>query len=252
MRRVQKRMQMLLILSYSDYTDYLQLDSEEFTHLFSIIEINVTSFFRDADSWDYVVAQLIPRIITGKSTQEPIRVWSAGCASGEEIYTLAMLLAEALGMEQYNAQIKIFATDVDVDALKHARKGSYSASKVADIPGKLLKKYFEQIGSHYVVCRDLRPSIIFSCHNVIQDASMSKIDLLVCRNVLIYFNIESQMKVLARFHFSLKDRGFLFLGQAEMIPIDINFFTTLDRRHHVFTKVAKRDLNQRLLHKLVS
>lgn len=252
MRRVQKRMQMLLISSYNDYTDYLQVDSQEFNLLFNSIEINVTNFFRDTDSWDYVVAKLIPQIIAGKSSKEPIRVWSAGCASGEETYTLAMLLAEALGMEQYNEQIKIFATDVDVDALKDAREGSYTASKVADIPGKLLEKYFNQIGDHYVVCQDLRPSIIFSCHNMIQDASMSKIDLLVCRNVLIYFNIESQMKVLARFHFSLKNSSFLFLGQAEMIPIDINFFTTVDRRHHVFTKVAKKDLNQRLLHKLVS
>jgi len=246
-RRVQHRMQMLQISSYSDYQDYLKAHPEEFADLFSTIEINFTGFFRDADAWEYVVNSIVPRIIAGKSESEPIRVWSAGCASGEETYTLAIVLAEALGVEQYKARVQIYSTDVDKDALQQARLGSYLSSKVADISPKLLEKYFEQDKDLYFFRSDLRRSIIFCHHNLIQDAPMSKIDLLVCRNVLIYFTIQAQTRVLARFHFGLKDSGFLFLGKSEMIVTHTNFFAPVDLRHRVFSKVPKSDLNKRLL-----
>lgn len=252
MRRVQHRMQMLQISSYSDYQDYLKAHPQEFTDLFSTIEINFTGFFRDADAWEYVANLIVPRIIAGKSESEPIRAWSAGCASGKETYTLAIVLAEALGVEQYKARVQIYSTDVDKDALQQARLGSYLSSKVADIPPTLLEKYFERDKDLYFFRSDLRRSIIFCHHNLIQDAPMSKIDLLVCRNVLIYFNIEAQTRVLARFHFSLKDSGFLFLGKSEMIVTHTNFFAPVDLRHRVFTKLPKSDLNKRLLLRAVS
>ena len=242
-------MQMVQIENYGDYGEYLKANPEEFTPLFNTIEVNFTSFFRDAQAWDYVIAQIIPQIIADKSSDEQIRVWSAGCASGEETYTLASVLAEALGVEQFRSRVKIYATDIDEEALNQARQGSYSSSQVVAIPHTLLERYFEQADRRYVFSKDLRRSIIFCRHDLMQDAPMSKIDLLVCRNVLIYLNIDAQTRALARFHFGLKDSGFLFLGTAEMLPIHTSFFTPVDLQQRIFAKVPKGDLNQRLLHR---
>lgn len=248
MRRVAHRMRMIPIESYSDYVDYLQGHSEEFIHLFNTILINVTSFFRDASAWEYVAKSIFPWITARKSSDEPIRVWSAGCASGEETYTLAMVLAEALGMEQYRARVRIYSTDLDEEALNQARQGSYLSTEVVGIPPALLNHYFEQADDRYVICKDLRRAIIFCRHNLIHDAPMSNIDLLVCRNVLIYFNIETQIRVLVRFHFGLKDSGFLFLGNTEIVPTEMGeLFTRVDLRHHIFTKSPRVKPSTRLL-----
>jgi two-component system CheB/CheR fusion protein len=248
MRRVQHRMQMLPIESYSDYIDYLQEHPEEFLPLFNAIDINYTRFFRDTAAWDYCAAQIVPQLLASKTLDEPIRVWSAGCASGEETYTLVMVLAEALGIEQFKARVRIFSTDVDQEALNQAHQASYSISEVADIPSDLLEKYFEQLDGRYTFRKDLRRCIIFSRHNLIQDAPMSKIDLLVCRNVLIYFTLEAQIKILVRFHFGLKESGFLFLGNTEIIPTDIAaLFGRLNLRHRIFNKLPRTELSPRLL-----
>lgn len=246
-RRLQQRMQMVRMSNYSNYRDYLQENPKEFNELFNKIEINFTSFFRDAETWDYLVTEIVPRIIASKQASEPIRVWSAGCASGEETYTLAIVLAQALGVEQFHKRVQIYASDVDEEALSQARQGTYLSAQVVKIPHSLLFQYFEQVDGHYVVCKDLRRSITFCRHDLIQDAPMSKIDLLVCRNVVIYFNIEAQIRALMRFHFSLKDSGFLFYGKAEMLPTNINLFTAVDHRQHVFTKVPGAHLDRHLL-----
>ncbi len=248
MRRVQHRMRMIPIESYSDYVAYLEGHPEELIHLFNTILINVTGFFRDASAWEYVAKSIVPLITARKSSDEPIRVWSAGCASGEETYTLAMVLAEALGMEHYGARVRIYSTDLDEEALNQARQGSYLSTEVAGIPPALLNQYFEQADDRYVICKDLRRAIIFCRHNLIHDAPMSNIDLLVCRNVLIYFNIETQIRVLVRFHFGLKDSGFLFLGNTEIVPTEMGeVFTRVDLRHHIFTKLPRVKLSTDLL-----
>lgn len=248
MRRVQQRMQMLQISSYSDYIDYLELHPEEFVTLFNTILINFTDFFRDAPAWNYVVAQIIPQIIAGKRSDEPIRVWSAGCASGEETYTLAIVLAEVLGVEQFRERVQIYGTDVDKQALNKARQGSYFTHEVVGIPGGLLNQYFERTDHGYVFRQDLRRSIIFCHHNVIQNAPMSGIDLLVCRNTVMYFNTETQTRVLTRFHFGLKESGFLFLGNVETVPTQIsNIFTPVNLHHRIFTKLPRGKLNPHLL-----
>ena len=168
MRRVQNRMQALFIESYSDYLDYIKEDPEEFTPLFNTIEINFTGFFRDPETWDYIAKVIIPRIIASKSESESIRIWSAGCASGEETYTLAILLAEALGVEQYKARARIYATDVDTEALNQARLGSYLSRQVVGVLPTLLERYFEQSAERYIFCKDLRRSVIFCRHNLIR------------------------------------------------------------------------------------
>lgn len=248
MRRVQYRMKMLPIEGYSNYTNYLEGNPDEFLHLFNTIEINVTQFFRNASAWDYIAVNVIPRIIASKSSNEPIRAWSAGCATGEEVYSMAILLAEALGVEQFCSRVHIFGTDLDKDAISQARLGSYRSNQVTGIPDHLLKKYFEQVNDCYVFRKDLRRCISFSRHNLIEDAPMSKIDLLACRNTLIYFSLETQIRVLVRFHFSLKDNGFLFQGNTEIVPPEItSFFKGVNFEHHISTKLPKVYMHPRLL-----
>lgn len=248
MRRVQYRMDMLPIEGYSNYTNYLTENPEEFLQLFNTIEINLTTFFRNASSWNHIAANVIPQIIASKSSDEPIRVWSAGCASGEEVYTLAILLSEALGVEQFRLRVQIFGTDLDRDAISQARQGSYDSNQVSGIPDYLLKKYFEQINGKYVFRKDLRRNILLVQHNLIEDAPMSKIDLLVCRNTLIYLNSETQLRVLVRFHFGLKDNGFLFLGHTEIVQSEIaSLFRGVNNEHRIFSKIGKGTLHPRLL-----
>src|SRR5262249_38552592 len=216
-RRLGKRMQGLHLERYSDYLDYLEVHPEEFPQLFNTILINVTGFFRDAAAWDCLAAEVVPLIIAEKKPSDLIRVWSAGCASGEEAYTLSIILAEALGFESFRQRVKIYATDVDEEALLQARQASYSAKDLQPIPDTLRSKYFEFNGQRYVFRPDLRRSVIFGRHDLVQDAPISRLDLLVCRNVLMYFNAETQSRVLARFHFAVNDTGFIFLGRAEML-----------------------------------
>ena len=249
MRRIQKRMQMLPIVGYENYGEYLTAHPEEYYYLFNLIEINVTSFFRDAQVWDYIATKLIPDIIASKSESDPIRVWSAGCASGEEVYTLAILLVETLGIEAFKERVKIFATDIDKEALQQARTGVYSVNTVASIAANRLNNYFQQVHNGYIFHRHIKDNIIFSQQNLITDAPMSKIDLLVCRNVLIYLNSEAQTRALARFYFSLTESSFLCLGRAETLPYkSTSLFTIIDTQNHIFVKVPKSNLDRYLLH----
>src|SRR5258706_10183644 len=144
MRRIDKRMQTVQVAAYADYIDYLEVHPDEFFQLFNTILINVTSFFRDTAAWAYIASDIIPQILAGKKDGDPIRVWSAGCASGEEAYTVAMLLAEALGLEQYAERVKVYASDVDDEALAQARLATYSERAIGGIPEELLAKYFDK------------------------------------------------------------------------------------------------------------
>jgi two-component system, chemotaxis family, CheB/CheR fusion protein len=248
MRRVTKRMQMIGIEVYNNYLDYLEVHPEEFASLFNTLLINVTSFFRDRPAWDYLKSEIIPRIIERKDSQAPIRIWSAGCASGEEAYTIAIVLAEVIGMEQFRERVKIYATDVDEAALSQARQAIYTKRDLEDLTPEQLDIFFESLeNDRYTFCKDLRRSVIFGRHDLIQDAPISKIDLLVCRNTLMYFNAETQSRILARLHFALADRGYLFLGKAEMLLTHANTFTPTQLKYRVFTKVPKPNLRDRLL-----
>ena len=240
-RRVFKRMEALEIGNFVEYQDYLEVHPDEFAHLFDMILINVTGFFRDQPAWDYLAEEIVPRIVEAKKADEPIRVWTAGCASGEEAYTLAMLFAEALGTEQFRARVKLYATDVSEGALTKGRTASYSAKDVEAVPKPLLEKYFRSTGQSYVFDHDLRRNVIFGRHDLIQDSPISRIDLIVCRNTLMYFNGETQQRILSRFHFSLLPGGFLFLGKAEMLLTSSNVFVPVDLKRRVFNKVLKAD-----------
>ena len=246
-RRVQKRMQDVGADTYLSYLDLLEVDPDEFTQLFNTILLNVTSFFRDPPTWDYLSGEVMPQLAAAKGADEPIRVWSAGCASGEEAYTLAMVAAEALGAETVRERVKIYATDVDEEALAQARQARYDARRVEGVPPELLERYFERSGDEYVFSKDLRRSVIFGRHDLIQDAPISRIDLLVCRNTLMYLNSETQARVLARFSFALREGGYLTLGKAEMLLAHSNVFTSMDLKRRVFRKVPGATLRERLL-----
>jgi len=246
-RRVGKRMQSLLIERYGDYLDYLEVHPEEFIQLFNTILINVTGFLRDTASWEVLADEFIPRLLTGKQPHEPIRVWSAGCASGEEAYTLAMVLGEALGHESFRQRVKIYATDADEEALVQARQASYSARDLQPVSPELRSKYFEEVGQRFVFRPDLRRAVIFGRHDLVQDAPISRLDLLVCRNTLMYFNAETQARILARFHFALNDTGVIFLGKAEMLLTRANLFNPVHLKHRIFVKVSKPTLRDRLM-----
>ncbi|MEH1795467.1 CheR family methyltransferase [Nostoc sp.] len=247
MRRVRKRMQSLTIENFEEYLDYLEVDPEEFNYLFNTILINVTAFFRDSSAWQYLAEEILPNLIKNKKTSDQIRIWSAGCASGEEAYTLAMLMTEMLGAENFRQRVKIYATDVDEDALNQARQAVYSAKDIQAVPEELRQKYFDIIGNRYVFRPDLRRSVIFGRHDLLQDAPISRLDLLVSRNTMMYFNSETQGRILARFHFALNDNSYLFLGKAEMLLMHSNLFTPIDLKNRIFSKISSINIRDRLL-----
>lgn len=216
----------------------LQASSDEFAALFNTILINVTAFFRDPEAWDFVAAEVIPRMLAERGPSDPIRVWSAGCASGQEAYSLAMLLAEALGPEAFRQRVKIYATDIDEEALTQARAASYDAKAVESVPPDLLARYFEQVNGHYVFRKDLRRAVIFGGNDLVRDAPISRVDLLVCRNTLMYLNAETQRNVLGRLRFALAPQGALFLGHAEMLLSHSDRFIPLNLKNRIFRKVV--------------
>ena len=239
MRRVLKRINDVDVESFADYVDFLEVHPDEFSHLFNAILINVTSFFRDPAMWDYLGDTVLPRLLASRPSPDPIRVWSAGCASGAEAFTLAMMLAEALGFDEFRERVKIYATDVDDEALAESRQASYGPREVVGVPQRLLNTYFEQIGGRYYFHKELRRAVIFGRHDLLKDAPISRIDLLVCRNTLMYFNAETQAQVLQRLHFALSDDGYLFLGKAEMLFAHAHLFTALDLKRRIFSKVVR-------------
>jgi two-component system CheB/CheR fusion protein len=247
MRRIQKRMREIGIESYQDYIDFLEVHPDEFLPLFNTILINVTEFFRDPAGWEFLAKEIVPRILAERGPERQVRVWSAGCASGEEAFSAAITLAEAMGEEAFRHRAKIYATDVDEDALATARQGVYDAARVASVPPELLARYFEPQGDRYVFRAELRRCLIFGRYDLVQDAAISRLDLLLCRNTLMYFNSETQDRILARFHFALSSTGYLFLGKAETLLAHSDSFRPVELRHRIFARTPTGNLRDRLL-----
>jgi two-component system CheB/CheR fusion protein len=237
-RRVSRRMAQVGCAGFAEYRDHLEVHPDEFTALFNTILINVTGFFRDPEAWDFLRTEVLKPLTAAKG-DAPIRAWTAGCASGEEAYTLAIVLAEVLGPEAFRDQVKIYATDVDEEQLNDARQATYGEREMQGVPPELLDRYFEPVGNRYLFRKDLRRSIIFGRNDLVQDAPISRVDLLTCRNTLMYFNAETQAKILNRFHFALAEGGVLFLGKAEMLLSYGSLFTPLDLKRRVFRRVPR-------------
>ncbi len=246
LRRVQKRMDAVGVDSFEGYHALLEAEPDEFRALFDTLLINVTRFFRDETPWAYLASDIVPQLLARNADGRPVRVWSAGCASGEEAYTLAMVLCEGLGAERFRARVKIYATDVDEDALAAARAATYTARQVEDVPEGWRETYFERSDDRYVFRKDMRRSVIFGRNDLVQDAPISRIDLLVCRNTLMYFNAATQASILGRFHFALVEGGFLQLGRAETLLTQGSSFKPVSLKHRIFAKVPRMAARDRL------
>jgi two-component system CheB/CheR fusion protein len=245
-RRVAKRMGEVGVDGYDNYLDYLELHADEFAELFNTLLINVTSFFRDPQTWEHLATEILPQLVASRHDDAPLRVWSAGCASGAEAYTVAMVLARVLGDAAFRDRVKIYATDVDEEALDHARHAVYQPRQLEEVPSDALDRFFDRIDQRYVFRKDLRRGVIFGRNDLIQDAPISRIDLLVCRNTLMYFTSETQSQILRRFHFALADDGILVLGKSEMLITHADLFTPVDPKWRVFRKVIKPAVRDRI------
>jgi two-component system CheB/CheR fusion protein len=245
MRRVLRRMAAVGIDSFLEYVDFLEVHPQEFNNLFNTILINVTSFFRDVEAWTFLASEVIPQLLAKNNGE--LRIWSAGCASGEEAYTIAMLFCEALGPDKFHERVKIYATDLDDDALLRGRVASYPEQSLKEVPEHLKEKYFIKNNGNWTFRPEFRRCVIFGRHDLVQDAPISRLDLLTCRNTLMYLNAETQSRILNRFHFAIKDRGFLFLGKAEMLLSNSALFTPIELKYRIFAKAGHVNLRERLL-----
>ena len=227
--------------SFSDYLDYLEVHPDEYEQLFEMLLINVTEFFRDPESWEHLREAVLPELLAAKGVGEPVRVWSAGCASGQEAYTTAMVFAELMGVEAFRERVKIYATDIDEDALNQARLATYSAKETESVPAELRERYFERADRRLAFRKDLRRTVIFGRNNLVGDAPISRLDLLICRNTLMYFNAETQGRILRHFHFALHDGGVLMLGKSEMMISHRDLFAPDDLKKRIFVKLPQDD-----------
>jgi two-component system, chemotaxis family, CheB/CheR fusion protein len=238
-RRVRRRMSALGIADHDAYLDRLLLEQDEVSALLDMLLINVTSFLRDAESWQYLQEQVVPDLLRRRPAG-PLRFWSAGCATGQEPYSLAVVLAEALGAEQLRDRVKVYATDVDDDALSQARTGQYDDRQVEELPARA-RRYLEPAAhGGWTFVPEVRRSVVFGRNDLVQDAPISHVDLLLCRNTLMYFTAETQATVLRRLHFALEPQGVLFLGKAEMLLSHSSSFAPVELKRRFFRKLDDR------------
>jgi two-component system CheB/CheR fusion protein len=237
MRRIERRMTMLNLPHVDAYLQRCQASPSEVQSLGREICRGTTPFFRDPEAFEYLADTVMPALIQKGSTTGRIRIWVAGCATGEDAYSIGMLLREQCEGLDTAPEVKIFATDVDSHALEVANRGLYAASRLTDVSKERLKRFFHHYGDYYQVVRSLREMLIFAPHNLLQDPPLTKMDLIVCRHVLIYIDAPFHTKVLTPIQFALQPGGFLFLGQGESPGELQHLFQALDAKWHVYRKI---------------
>jgi len=235
-RRIERRMAVHQISRIEEYLRYLRENPAEVEALFKDMLIGVTNFFRDPEAFDVLEKKIIPAILGHKETGDNLRVWVPGCATGEEAYSFAVLILEAMEKMKKEVNVQIFATDIDAEALDFARAGIYPESIAADVSVKLLKRYFTKIDKTYAVKKQVREMVVFAVQNLIKDPPFSRLDLVSCRNVLIYMNTVLQKKVLPLFHYTLLTDGILFLGTSESIGEFADSFATVSAKWKIFRR----------------
>jgi two-component system, chemotaxis family, CheB/CheR fusion protein len=237
-RRLRKRMQRLSVSSYSDYLDFIRRTPGEAGELLNTVLINVTEFFRDPPAWEALGASVLPALLARLHPGDMFRVWCPACASGEEPYSVAILLAEHFGKRLPEQEIKIYATDIDEEALNLARRGEYPRERLLRVRPQWREKYFTGSGRTARIVREVRKMVIFGRSNVLTDAPISHCSLVVCRNLLIYFDTPSQREIMKRLHYALDPDGVLFLGKAESKLSDSQVFQSINARWRIFRKLA--------------
>ena len=254
-RRIERRMAVHQIETIEEYVKYLQQTPAEVQALFRDLLIGVTNFFRDPEAFTALEEQVIPKLFAGKPAGAMVRVWTPGCSTGEEVYSIAILLQEHLETLKQGFNVQLFATDIDAQAIATARAGHYPASIAADISPERLARFFEADpdGSAYRIRKGIRDMLVFSEQDLVKDPPFSKLDLISCRNLLIYMSGELQKKVIPLFHYALNPCGFLFLGTSETVGEFGALFETLDRKSKLYKrKVDVHGVQRAVLGRLLS
>ncbi len=235
-RRINRRMILLKIRTLDAYLSRLRADTAERDALYQDVLISVTGFFRNPDAFQALGNAALPRILKGRAMDDPIRVWIPGCSTGQEAYSLAMSLLEVMG-DEAKVPIQIYATDLNEALLERARAGLYGKSLLQDVSSERLRRFFVNEEGAYRVAKSIREMFVFAKHDLIADPPFSRMDLISCRNVLIYIDPTAQKRIISSFHYALKPKGILFLGASETISGFAELFTALDRKHRIYSKV---------------
>ncbi|QDV26502.1 chemotaxis protein CheB [Aureliella helgolandensis] len=239
-RRIYRRLQLSGLQHMAEYVERLMVDDHELNELYKDLLIGVTKFFRDSEAFEALRAHALTKWLSRPAPRDMLRIWVAACASGEEAYSIAILLDEEMRRQKIHLDFKIFATDAHSGSLNLAGKGIYSVDAVAELSPERIERYFSQTSNGYQISRDIRNRVVFATHNILNDAPFTQMDLVTCRNMLIYLQPAAQKKALSMFHFALKADGFLFLGPSETCGELAGEFQSIDQRWRIFTK--RRDV----------
>jgi two-component system, chemotaxis family, CheB/CheR fusion protein len=237
-RRVERRLALAEVKTAAEYFDLLRRDANERDQLARDLLINVTGFFRDAPVFDFLAKRVIPDLVRDRPLDRPLRIWVAGCSSGEETYSLAMLFREQIDALKRDIKLQIFASDVDPDAVASAREGLYPDSIEADVSPKRLAQFFTKEDRFYRVSAELRSTVVFAVHDVLADPPFARLDFVSCRNLLIYLLPEAQAKVISIFHIALREGGLLLVGDAETVGVADGRFAAISKPHSIYRRVA--------------
>ena len=235
-RRIIRRMVLHKLQTLQEYMQLLRSNVSEVHQLFNDLLINVTTFFRDPELSEYMKSHLLPELIKVKRHNEPIRIWVPACSTGQEVYSLAILLIEALGEQFTHLPIQIFATDLSEPAISKARIGVYNKGEVEDVSPKRLQRFFTKQDGSYRIIKSVRDLCVFATHNIAKDPPFSRLDIISCCNLLIYIDNQLQRKIISTFHYSLNNNGYLLLGKSETVGASAMLFTQLDKRIKVYIK----------------
>ena len=240
LRRIDRRLKINGLTDLEEYRDFLHLHASETKALLQDLLLSATHFFRDREAYEKLRTDVLPLLFAQRATEDPVRVWVSGCATGEEAYSITMLLHEASVSSAARAPFQVFATDIDDRAIEVARQGVYSEAVLGDVDATRTKRYFVKNGFNYRIKKELRERVLFAVHNVLRDPPFSRLDLICCRNLLIYLNQQAQIDTLHAFHFALNPGGFLFLGASETTEGASSLFAPVDKKARIFISDGKR------------
>ncbi|HRI60864.1 MAG TPA: CheR family methyltransferase [Saprospiraceae bacterium] len=235
-RRIVRRMLLYKLDTLHNYLQYLKEHTAEVNILHNDLLINVTSFFRDPDSMEFLKKTVLQRILKSKPQNDPIRIWVPACSTGEEAYSLAMVIMEILGDNAAHNTIQIFATDLSEAAISKARLGFYARNEMVNVPAQQLQRFFTKIDGGYRIAKSIRDLCVFAPHNIFKDPPFSRLDLISCCNLLIYLDTVLQKKILATFHYALNAGGYLILGKSESVSSSPQLFTQLEKKYKIYTR----------------
>ncbi|WP_434386407.1 CheR family methyltransferase [Melittangium boletus] len=239
-RRIERRIVATGCANRAAYLALLDRDANEVNILVSSMLIKLTTFFRDPEVW-VELEKVLKELVQRRRADQELRIWSAGCATGEEAYSIAIAAAEALGPTYPGVELKVFGTDLDEAAIAHGRRGTYAATQIEGVSTERRERWFTRTGDTYTVRKELRRSVVFGLNNLVSDAPVSRIDLILCRNVFIYLDAALQKRVLARFHFALRPESVLVLGRSELIPFAARLFEPIDLSRRIYRKDGRQE-----------